>query len=95
MTDTFKLIGDELYQRLVRLAACDERWAAYFLLVNTCYAIATKIPTTEEALSEADIERLLIDAIEHIGRAVYNVLPGGLDEFYHYMPQWQRTTASR
>ena len=90
-----KLVSDELYQQLVRRAAHDERWAAYFLIVNTCYAIAAKIPTTEDALSEADIERLLIDAMEHIGRVVQDVLPGGLEEFYHYMPQWQKTATSQ
>jgi hypothetical protein len=90
-----RLVSNELYQQLVRRAAHDERWAAYFLLINTCCAIAAKIPTTEGALNEVDVERLLIDAMERIGRVVYDVLPGGLDEFYHYMPQPRKAVASQ
>jgi len=93
--DPIRLVNNELYQMLVQRAAHDERWASYFLLVNTCYAIAAKIPTTDEALNVADIEKLLIDAMEHIGKVVYDVLPGGLEEFYHYLPQPQRNMASQ
>lgn len=85
--DAIKLINDELYQMLTQRAARDENWAAYFLLVNACYEIAKDIPLTQMACDAADIELLLIRAMEHLGKAIKEVLPGGADEFAGYMPR--------
>lgn len=82
-----KLINDELYQMLTQRAARNENWAAYFLLVNACYEIAKDVPLTQMACDETDIELLLIKAIEHLGKAIKEVLPGGAEEFAGYMPR--------
>lgn len=84
--NTSRLISDELYQMLTRQAAKNEKWAAYFSLVNACYEIAKNIPDTQEACEAIDVDILLVDGLEKAGRAIKNILPGGADEFYHYMP---------
>ena len=85
-----KLVDDELYQTLTQRAASDEKWAAYFLLVNACYEIAKTIPETKEACDLADIETLLIQGLEQIGEAIYSILPGGAEELCYYTPRPQR-----
>jgi len=94
MTTRLKLVDDALYQVLTQRAASDERWAAYFLLVNACYEIAKTIPETREVCDLVDIEQLLIQGLEHMGKAVCEILPGGAEEFYHYMPTPQKVVTS-
>ena len=55
--------------------------------MRSVYAIAKGIPQTQMACDEADIELLLIKAMEHLGKAVKEVLPGGAEEFAGYMPR--------
>jgi len=38
------------------------------------------------ACDTADIDLLLIKAIEHLGKAIKEILPGGAEEFAEYMP---------
>jgi hypothetical protein len=92
---TFKLIDEEIYPKIVQRAEHDERWAAYLLLINICFALVENIPTTQLALEEVDIEKLLIQMLENIGTAIHKILPGGMEEFYYYLPDSQKNTASQ
>lgn len=84
--DTWKPIDDETYQILTRQAIHDEKWAAYFFLFNACYQIMRQTPTTREECEQTDIEVLLVETLEHLGKAVEEILPGGAAEFDEYMP---------
>ena len=81
-----KSITGTQYQMLVKLAAKNEEWAAYFLLINTCCQIFQTVPADLEACENADVEDLLIRGLEKIGKAVHDIFPGGIDEFAEYMP---------
>lgn len=81
-----KFISDELYQILTQHAARDEKWAAYFLLFNACYEILKQAPQTQQACEQTNIEMLLVQSLEHLGKTIEEVLPGGAEEFDEYMP---------
>ena len=84
--DPLKGITKEQYQMLVQLAAKNETWAAYFLLINICYQITQNIPEKLKTCTSDDAERLLIQGLEKVGKALSDILPGGIDEFAEYMP---------
>ncbi|HET8844771.1 MAG TPA: hypothetical protein VFN35_25085 [Ktedonobacteraceae bacterium] len=84
--DPLELINSGLYQILVRRAAHHLKWAEYFLLINACYEIAKRIPKTSEECDQTNIEELIEQTLEIIGKAVEDALPGGVIEFAEYMP---------
>ena len=84
--DTLKIMNPKLYQMLVKRGVRDHRWAEYFLLISTCYEVIKRVPATPEACNEIDIDKLMNDALERIGKARWDVLPGGAEEFSYYMP---------
>ena len=84
--DVQEVISPDLYQSLVYHAVRDPKWAEYFLLINTCYEILKHLPATLEACEQVNIEELLIQGLEHLGKAIEVILPGGAKEFHTYMP---------
>jgi hypothetical protein len=86
--DAMEIIHPELYKLIVRRAAHDHQWAEYFLLINTCYEIIKQVPTTLEACNQTNINDLLEKTLEQIGKVIWDVLPGGANEFSYYMPPY-------
>ena len=84
--NALEIMNPRLYQMLIKRGIHDHQWAEYFLLINTCYEIIKRIPNTPEVCNEMDIRKLLNDSLERIGKTIWDILPGGADEFSYYMP---------